>query len=420
MIKKFQNIRGMNDILPSQISLWQSVEKTLKDIAHAYNFTEIRLPILENAKLFTATLGQTTDIVTKEMYTFTDKGGENLSLRPEGTAGVVRSVIQNNLLGKITKIWYLGQMFRYERPQKGRYRSFYQFGMEYFGSLSPLSDVEILALTKRFWDALNLQNAVVLHINNIGFKECREKYKVALQNYFRQFTNRLSDELKIKLEHNPLRILDSKDPDIQDLIEGAPLLADYLSPEAQEHFAVVKKHLDHLGISYIENSHLVRGLDYYDLTVFEWRTNKLGSQDAICAGGRYDKLVSMFGGNDTPALGFAIGMERLIALLELQNSASTAIDDLSCYFMISPKNSFYGMKMAETLHDNLPNWQIITDYEDSSLKNKFKKANRSLARWAIIIDENEEQKNGVTLKDLRQNIPQEFLTISDLITKLKG
>ena len=316
MSKILQAVRGMNDLLPGQIGIWQSVERTARHVLHAYGYREIRLPLLEKTEVFSRSIGQFTDIVEKEMYSFEDRNGESLTLRPEGTAGCVRAGIESGLLhNQVQRFWYTGPMFRRERPQKGRYRQFHQVGVEAFGMPGPDIDVELILLCARLWIALGMQDTVKLQINSLGSQASRTAYRRALVDYFQKNLSSLDDDSRHRLEKNPLRILDSKNPEMASVIANAPSLPEHLDEPSREHFSGLCSSLQEAGVGYDINPRLVRGLDYYNGTVFEWVTDRLGAQSAVCAGGRFDGLVQLLGGKATPAIGFALGLERLIELL---------------------------------------------------------------------------------------------------------
>jgi histidyl-tRNA synthetase len=311
-------IRGMHDILPEQTPLWQKTEQIIREVLNSYSYQEIRLPIVEKTELFKRSIGEVTDIVEKEMYTFDDRNGDSLTLRPEGTAGCLRACLEHGLLhGQTHRLWYLGQMFRHERPQKGRYRQFYQLGVETYGMATPDIDAEVILLSDRLWKRLGIRDKVTLELNSLGTVAERAAYREKLVEYFKAHFDALDEDSKRRLETNPLRILDTKNPAMQDLVKNAPELMDYLGEDSRAHFDTLKAHLDSLKVSYQINTRLVRGLDYYGKTVFEWVTTELGSQGTICAGGRYDGLIEQLGGKENYAIGFALGMERLLALVEL-------------------------------------------------------------------------------------------------------
>jgi len=367
---KLQAIRGMHDILPDQTSKWQFVEKTAAEILSSYGFQEIRLPIVEKTELFARSIGELSDIVTKEMYSFTDRNGDQLTLRPEGTASCVRAGIEHGLFHNQTqKLWYIGPMFRHERPQQGRQRQFHQIGAEAFGFNGPDIDAEMIFMCTRLWRALGLTD-VKLQLNTLGTSSVRNQYREKLVTYFKQHQAQLDEDSLRRLETNPLRILDSKNSDMQEIISAAPIMGDSLDQESAEHFDELKALLDNSNLSYELNPHLVRGLDYYSKTVFEWVTNSLGTQGTICAGGRYDSLVEHFGGKSTPACGFALGLERLIELIQV--TTQTYDDAPHVYFISSGKTTTAaGLQLAESLRDYLPHIRIQTHCGGGGIKKQF-------------------------------------------------
>lgn len=415
MVAAIQAVRGMNDILPSETSLWQFVENKIQQVLQGYGFEEIRLPIVEKTDLFKRTIGEATDIVEKEMYTFLDRNEESLTLRPEGTAGCVRAGIEHGLLyNQIQRLWYQGPYFRHERPQKGRYRQFFQTGVEVFGIATPDSDAELILLSARILNSLSVLPHVTLQLNSLGTTASREKYREQLVKYFKENFNALDEDSKRRLETNPLRILDSKNPSLQDLIKNAPKLMDYLDEESKNHFAKLQFFLKEQGLHFSVNPCLVRGLDYYTKTVFEWVTTELGAQGTVCAGGRYDGLVEQLGGKATPALGFAIGMERLILLMQQVGSAyNKKMPDI--YFMSDNDETFSkSLTICEKLRSHFPMLSIVLHTGGGSLKNQFKKADKSGAQLALIIGEKEFQSQTISIKYLRQNLPQQEVSWQDI------
>ncbi len=416
-----KSIRGMPDILPSETTLWQFLESSVKSVAQQYGFTEIRMPIVEKTALFTGAIGEVTDIVSREMYTFEDRKGEGLSLRPEGTAGCVRAIIQHNLLHvSPQRLWYYGPMFRYERPQKGRQRQFNQFGIELYGVEAAVADLEVILLSARLWSVLEIEG-LQLEINSLGTVDERAVYREKLQEYLRDNIDVLDDDSKRRLETNPLRVLDSKNPDLQKLIENAPVLIDFLGEESQQHFEKICKGLDTAGINYKVNTHLVRGLDYYSRTVFEWVTDKLGSQAAVCAGGRYDSLVEKQGGRATAAVGFAMGAERIIELLKI--SKQDIIEQGDVYFIATgDAEQMQAMTLAEQLRSELPYLQIVQDISGGKFKAQFKRADRAASRYAVIIGEDELMQNTVTIKDMsgKSDWKQQIIEQNQLVTFLQN
>lgn len=420
MLNRIQAVRGMNDILPQQIASWQKVEAILRMITRQYGYHEIRLPIVEKTDLFSRSIGAVTDIVEKEMYTFTDHNNESLTLRPEGTVGCVRAGLEHGLLyNSIQRWWYLGAMFRHERPQKGRYRQFHQFGVEVFGLAQPHIDAEVILMTARLWAELGLKNRVCLQINSLGTAATREKYKKSLIEYFSQHKNQLDEDSKRRLQTNPLRILDSKNVEMQNLIDNAPQLLNFLDEESAQHFQALQVLLKNADICFVVNPRLVRGLDYYDKTVFEWViTGTQGAQNTVCAGGRYDGLVEQLGGSSTPAVGFALGLERLIGLLSELNNFSE-IQNPDIYFInVGTPAVQKGLILAEGLRDVFPNIRLVWDCSGAGIKSQFKRADKSQARFALILGEDEIKAGTIIFKDLRQKSPQQILLQSELIQKI--
>ena len=414
MAKKIQSIRGMHDILPTETAAWQHVETELRELMAAYAYREIRMPLIEHTGLFARSIGEVTDIVEKEMYTFEDRNGDSLTLRPEGTASCVRAGIEHGLLhNQQHRLWYMGPMFRHERPQKGRYRQFHQIGVEAFGLTGPDIDAELILMAARLWKRLGLADDVQLEINTLGTAEAREEYRRHLVDYFSYHEAQLDDESQDRLHRNPMRILDSKNPDMQDLIESAPRLHDHLDEESRAHFRDLLDLLEAAGVPYHVNHRLVRGLDYYSRTVFEWTTDKLGAQGTVCAGGRYDGLVKQLGGRATPAAGFAIGIERLIALLEDQEAALPTGDPHVYLAMLGDTAQRHGLVLAERLRDALPGMRLQTHCGGGGMKAQMKRADRSGAEIALILGESEVEEGTVTLKPLRggeqTSIPQSEL-----------
>lgn len=416
-----QSVRGMNDILPPTTALWNRVERLLADHFASYGYREIRFPILERSELFARTIGEVTDIVEKEMYSFADRNGDLLAMRPEGTAGCVRAVLQNGLLGKgPQKLWYSGPMFRYERPQKGRQRQFHQFGVECFGYEGPDADAELIAMTASLWEKLDITDGLQLELNSLGTSASRQAHRDELLKYFKGHKNQLDEDSLRRLESNPLRILDSKNPDMQGLIEAAPRLQDYFDAESSQHLAGLTALLSDLGIPYRINHRLVRGLDYYSRTVFEWTTDRLGAQGTVCGGGRYDALVEQLGGAPTPALGFGLGMERLILLLEEMVPGIGADEPIDHYLIASVDALPQAMALAEQLRRELPQRVTINHLGGGSFKNQFKRADRSGARVALVLGEEEVAKGTVTLKYLREMREQEVVDRSLIVERLRS
>ncbi|BCA30566.1 histidyl-tRNA synthetase [Pseudomonas sp. SLBN-26] len=411
MSKTLQAIRGMNDILPEQTPAWRYLENTFATLLDGYGYKEIRLPILEFTELFARGIGEGTDVVDKEMYTFLDRNEESLTLRPEGTAGCVRAVLEHGLTGggQVQKLWYAGPMFRYEKPQKGRYRQFHQIGVEVFNLPGPDIDAELIVLTWRLWQKLGIADAVTLQLNSLGSSEARARYRDALVAYLQERFERLDEDSQRRLTTNPLRILDSKNADTQALLVDAPTLHDYLDEESVAHFEGLKARLDAVGIRYEINQKLVRGLDYYSRTVFEWVTDKLGAQGTVCAGGRYDGLVSQFGGKPTPGVGFAMGVERLVLLLEtlqqIPDTLNAPADVYICAF--GEPAELAALALAERLRDGLPGLRLLVNAAAGSFKSQFKKADKSGARYALILGEDELAKRVVGFKPLREDQEQQ-------------
>ena len=401
----------MNDILPEQTPAWRYLERTLAGLLDGYGYKEIRLPILEFTELFARGIGEGTDVVDKEMYTFLDRNEESLTLRPEGTAGCVRAVLEHGLSGggQVQKLWYAGPMFRYEKPQKGRYRQFHQIGVEAFNLPGPDVDAELIVLTARLWQQLGLADAVTLQLNSLGSSEARAAYRDALVVYLNERFEQLDEDSQRRLTTNPLRILDSKNAQTQALLIDAPTLADYLDEESRLHFEGVKARLDAVGIRYEINNKLVRGLDYYNRTVFEWVTDKLGAQGTVCAGGRYDGLITQLGGKATPGVGFAMGVERLVLLLEtlelLPAELNSPADVYLCAF--GEAAELAGLGLAERLRDAIPGLRLLVNSGAGSFKSQFKKADKSGARFALILGEDELAARVVGCKPLRDDAEQQ-------------
>jgi histidyl-tRNA synthetase len=413
----------MNDILPDQTPVWQYVESTVRRVLGQYGYQEIRMPVVEHTELFKRSIGEVTDIVEKEMYTFEDRNGDSLTLRPEGTAGCVRAAEEHGLLFNQTRrLWYTGPMFRHERPQKGRYRQFHQIGVECFGMAGPDIDAELLILTARLWSALGLSDHARLEINSIGTSDSRKVYRQALVAYLEQYQDKLDDDSKRRLTTNPLRILDSKDPATREILQGAPSLDDYLDDESRQHFEQLKAMLDAAGVAYTVNPALVRGLDYYGKTVFEWITDSLGAQGTICAGGRYDGLVEQLGGKPTVAVGFAMGLERLILLLETLELVPEHVNNQADVYVTAMGDQAVApaMALAETLRNELPGRIVVSHCGGGSFKSQMKKADRSGARFAVILGENEVAQATAGLKPLRDDQPQQEIAQADLAAVLAG
>ncbi len=411
-----QAIRGMKDITPDETPYWHVIEETIRRVLASYGYREMRTPLLEQTELFARSIGEVTDIVEKEMYSFADRNGDSLTLRPEGTAGCVRACIENGLLhNQVQRIWYTGPMFRHERPQKGRYRQFHQVGVETFGFTGPDIDAELILMSASLWEALGL-NDLSLEINSLGTSEIRAVYREKLVEYFSAHQQQLDEDSQRRLHSNPLRILDSKNPDMKALIADAPKLADYLDDESKEHFAGLTDILDKAQINYTINPCLVRGLDYYSKTVFEWITDKLGAQSAVCAGGRFDSLVEHLGGKATPAAGFAIGMERLFELVKDQVQPNHMPHVY--LIMTSPDAITKGMILAEKLRKGVPGLRLVNHCGGGSMKSQFKKADKSGAVIALVIGEDELSSDTAAVKYLREDKPQQHMSKEELINLL--
>ena len=420
MAKLIQAIRGMNDILPEQTPSWQYVENIFRQLMQSYGYQEIRMPIVENTALFKRSIGEVTDIVEKEMYTFDDRNGDSLTLRPEGTACCVRAAMQHGLLHNQTqRLWYTGPMFRHERPQKGRYRQFHQFGVETFGLAGPDIDAELILMSNRLWKLLGMSNDVTLELNSLGSAEARQQYRDVLVKYFEGHQSELDEDSQRRLHTNPLRILDSKNPEMQKLNENAPKLIDHLDDESKQDFETLCNVLDDAGVAYKINPRLVRGLDYYSKTVFEWVTDKLGAQGTVCAGGRFDGLVEQLGGKATPAIGFALGLERLIELLEIPENVLRD-NDLNVYLVLAGDNAVSkGMPLAEKWRNEIPGLKLQVNCGAGSLKSQMKKADKSGAKVAFILGDDEIDKNIVTVKYLREKKEQEMIELDKVTSYLE-
>ncbi|GMQ96405.1 MAG: histidine--tRNA ligase [Gammaproteobacteria bacterium] len=395
----FQAIRGMNDILPANTPRWQQLEACARDILQSYGYQEIRFPLLEKTDLFKRTIGDVTDIVEKEMYTFDDRNGESLTLRPEGTAGCVRAMMEHGLLRQgVQRLWYAGAMFRHERPQKGRYRQFQQIGIEVFNLNGPDIDAEMLVLCARLWAKLGIRD-IHLEINSLGISGTRLAYRAALVSYFRDYFGDLDEDSRRRLNSNPLRILDSKIPEMQPIVNAAPILQDYLDTESAEHFAQLKTFLGAANLDYTVNPRLVRGLDYYTHTVFEWITGQLGAQGTVCAGGRYNALVEQLGGPSVPAIGMAMGLERLVELMGAEEDHAVSVH---IYFVATSNEAWSrALNLAESLRDEVPGLNIITHSGGGGFKSQFKQADRSGALLALILGDDEISRGTVGIKYLR-------------------
>ncbi|MGX9519521.1 histidine--tRNA ligase [Vibrio mediterranei] len=418
MAKTIQAIRGMNDCLPTQSPLWQKVENTVKHVVSAYGYNEVRMPIVEMTHLFSRAIGEVTDVVEKEMYTFEDRNGDSLTLRPEGTAGCVRSGIENGLLyNQEQRLWYMGPMFRHERPQKGRYRQFHQCGVEVFGLNGPDVDAELIMMTARLWRELGIAEHVRLELNSIGSLEARADYRTALIAHLEQHIDVLDEDSKRRMYTNPLRVLDSKNPDVQAILVDAPELSDYLDADSKQHFAGLCELLDAAGIEYTVNQRLVRGLDYYNRTVFEWITESLGAQGTVCGGGRYDGLVEQLGGKATPAVGFAMGLERLVLMMETLELTDVR-RSVDAYVVTAGEGTMMaGMKLAESMREAIPGIRVMNHFGGGNFKKQFKRADKVGAVYALVLGENEVAENTVVVKDL-QGGEQETIAQTELAAKL--
>lgn len=421
MAKKIQAIRGMNDILPEQSAVWQYLESTVANLLKRYSYQEIRMPIVEQTALFKRSIGEVTDIVEKEMYTFDDRNGDSLTLRPEGTAGCVRAAEEHGLLyNQIQRLWYTGPMFRHERPQKGRYRQFHQIGVETFGMQGPDIDAELIILSARLWKELGIYDAVTLELNSLGSAEARAEYRTALVEFLSARKDALDEDSQRRLESNPMRILDSKDPNTQALLDGAPVFEDYIDQESKEHFEQLCAMLDAAGIEYRLNPRLVRGLDYYCKTVFEWTTTELGSQGTVCAGGRYDGLVEQLGGRSTPAVGFAMGIERLILMLQTLGAIPDHVSNQPQIFIAAVGDGMatHGLLLGEMLREKT-SYRTQMHCGGGSFKSQIKKADKSGAAIALILGESEVANGEVAVKFLRESRDQETVGLSGLIEFLQ-
>jgi histidyl-tRNA synthetase len=420
MAKRIQAIRGMRDVLPQQTPVWQFLERQVAEVLGSYGYGEIRMPILEMTDLFKRSIGEVTDIVEKEMYTFADRNGDNLTLRPEGTAGCVRAAMENGLLHNQTqRLWYQGPMFRHERPQKGRYRQFHQIGVETYGMPGPDIDAEIILVSARIWQALGISD-LELQLNTLGTAEERAAYRDRLVAYFEAHGDQLDEDSRRRLGSNPLRILDSKNPAMRELLDQAPSLEQHLGETSRAHFDFICRTLDNAGVAYVINRHLVRGLDYYSRTVFEWVTDRLGAQGTVCAGGRYDGLVEQLGGKPVPAVGFAMGLERLIAIIEEMQGDTEHAEAELYLVLLGEAATADGLVLAEQLRSALPGQRVVVNCGGGSMKAQFKRADRSGAMYALVIGENELAAGEAVLKPLRENAPQQAVARDDLIGTLRG
>ena len=421
MAKNIQAIRGMNDCSPTESPLWQWIEGQVRQILSSYGYSEVRMPIVESTPLFARAIGEVTDVVSKEMYTFWDND-EQLTLRPEGTAGCVRAAIEHGwIYNNEQRLWYMGPMFRHERPQKGRYRQFHQAGVEVFGIATPEIDAELIILTARLWKALGIDQHVSLQLNSIGSLEARANYRSALVAFLENHQDLMSEEEKERLVKNPLRILDTKNQALQDVLDGAPKLLDYLDDESREHFAQLCGLLDAVGIQYEINPKLVRGLDYYNKTVFEWVTSALGAQGTVCGGGRYDGLVEQLGGHATSGVGFAMGLERLVLLVQEVNKSIPVKSAVDIYVVYQGEGTTVAaFQLAEKLRSELPHLSTMLHCSGGNFKKQFKRADKSGATLALVLGESEVQNNQVVVKHLLGEAEQQTIDVDNLIEHVKA
>lgn len=420
MAKTIQAIRGMNDCSPTESPLWQWVENKVRAVVAGYGYSEVRMPIVESTPLFARAIGEVTDVVSKEMYSFWDND-EQLTLRPEGTAGCVRAAIEHGwIYNNEQRLWYMGPMFRHERPQKGRYRQFHQAGVEIFGIANPEIDAELILLTARLWKELGIAQHVSLQLNSIGSLEARQNYRSALVAFLENHQDLMSEEEKERLVKNPLRILDTKNQALQEVLNDAPKLLDYLDDESREHFAQLCSLLDAMGIAYEVNPKLVRGLDYYNKTVFEWVTSALGSQGTVCGGGRYDGLVEQLGGHATQGVGFAMGLERLVLLVQEVNKEICLPSAVDIYVVFAGEGTTtVAFQLAEKLRSELPHLRVMTHCSGGNFKKQFKRADKVEAKFALVLGESEVQNQQVVVKDLSGG-DQQTIAIADLIEYFKN
>jgi histidyl-tRNA synthetase len=420
MTNNIQAIRGMHDVLPEQTPLWQYAEHKLREVLSVYGYSEIRLPVLEKTELFKRSIGEVTDIVEKEMYTFDDRNGDSLTLRPEGTAGCLRACLENGLLhNQVHRLWYYGPMYRHERPQKGRYRQFIQLGVETYGMSGPDIDAELILIMDRLWKKLGIRDKVHLQINSLGTIAERQVYRVVLVNYFKAHLDELDEDSLRRLETNPLRILDTKSPAMQQLVENAPELMAHLGEESLAHFNGLTAILDSLGVSYEITTRLVRGLDYYSKTVFEWVTDELGSQGTICAGGRYDSLIEQLGGKPNFAVGFAMGMERLLALVELAGNVPLERSIDVYMIRVGELAEKEGLRLAEEIRNEVPGLKLQVNCGGGSFKSQFKKADKIGAEYAIILGDDEVSRKELAIKSLRSEQGQKTFNQEQAIAFLQ-
>jgi histidyl-tRNA synthetase len=420
MANTIQAVRGMHDVLPEQTPLWQYTEQMIRDVLGAYGYSEIRLPIVEKTELFKRSIGEVTDIVEKEMYTFDDRNGDSLTLRPEGTAGCLRACLEHGLLNnQVHRLWYYGPMYRHERPQKGRYRQFFQLGVETYGMAGPDIDAELILIMDRLWRKLGIRDKVRLQLNSLGAIAERLVYRESLVSYFQEHLDELDEDSLRRLETNPLRILDTKNPAMQQLVANAPELMAYLGDESLEHFRTLTATLEDMGISYEINSRLVRGLDYYSKTVFEWVTDELGSQGTVCAGGRYDGLIEQLGGRANYAMGFAMGIERLLALIEASTNVPVTRTIDVYMIRVGETAEREGLRFAEIVRNEAPGVKLQVNCGGGSFKSQFKKADKSGAEYAVILGEDEVRRGEVSVKSLRHQQEQQTLSRQQTIAFLQ-
>jgi len=418
MSKKIQAIRGMNDLLPSESSLWSALDETINNLMVSYGYKYCSTPIVESTETFSRAIGEVTDIVEKEMYTWKDTSGDSLTLRPEGTAGVVRMMIEHNLPREgIQKVFYNGSMFRHERPQKGRYRQFHQVGAEVFGVSDVKIDAELISITESIWKLLGINAS--LEINTLGSSESRSAYRELLHDFFSENKDKLDEDSLRRLDTNPLRILDSKNKKMENLISNAPKMIDHLDEESRIHFSTLKNYLDSLEIPFVVNPKLVRGLDYYNQTVFEWISNDLGSQGTICGGGRYDGLVEKMGGNPTPAIGFAMGIERIALIVKGQSNQINKTRPHLYFVALGEKSQIESIKLSKKILSALPSIIITNDMSMGSLKNQMKKADKSNADFALILGEEELLNNQLSIKPLKGQGAQQLIKLEGIIHHLE-
>lgn len=423
-MSKIQSLRGMNDCLPDESPIWQYLESTIANVLHRYGYREIRFPLLESTELFKRSIGEVTDIVEKEMYTFTDlsEEGRSITLRPEGTASCVRACEQHGLLyNQVQKLWYLGPMFRYEKPQKGRLRQFHQIGLEVFGLQGPDIDAELIMLTARLWQELGISDVVTLQLNTLGTAQARAVYREKLVEFLNSVFDELDTDSQRRVASNPMRVLDSKVPATQALLADAPSVLDYLDEESREHFDGLQEFLHSFGIPFEVNPRLVRGLDYYNRTVFEWVTTELGAQGTVCAGGRYDGLVEQLGGRPTPAVGMAMGLERLVLLIQERGLLPAGLDQqVDIYVVADPAHQAKAMLVGDQLRNELPTLRVLNHCGGGSFKNQMKRADRSGAWVACLIGAEEAETDSVSIKFLREDRPQEQLSLPAAVELLKS